>query len=468
MATIRSLSKALTAAMCSATTGGSAVITWLVIGGGSLGPRTDPRGRFIPSLSPPAMGGSREDPLLSGLLFLRMSANELLASSRRDGTTVQSIQYPLFKNMTIPVPPFDERRLIIEVTNTALAKQASIRPRLEAAHRVIERFRQSVLIAACSGGLTADWREAHTETNASHSEASLLPEGWTAKPVREIFGIQNGRAFPGKEYNQEGILLLRPGNLLASGDVSWADERTVRLPMRWAETNQQFILGRGELLMNLTAQSLKDEFLGRVCLKTDDLATWLNQRIARFINLGEYDYRPFPLIYFKSRPFRRFVDGLDSGTLIRHMHSKQILDHVMPIPPKDEQDEIVRRVNALLRLATSIEHRLPVALAHVEHSSPAILAKAFRGELLPSGPTGSSNDISGIPPKGAPPESRARRSVRAWRAGENSPPSSPSVVGRRTTRASTNLRFVCQGDRSQGRYRCRSLPLAAIRYWRNP
>lgn len=46
-------------------------------------------------------------------LFLRMSAHELLASSRRDGTTVQSVQYPLLKDMELPVPPLEERHKII-------------------------------------------------------------------------------------------------------------------------------------------------------------------------------------------------------------------------------------------------------------------------------------------------------------------------------------------------------------------
>jgi len=45
--------------------------------------------------------------------------------------------------------------------------------------------------------------------------------------------------------------------------------------------------------MNLTAQSLKDEFLGRGCLKSDGEPAPLNQRTARFHNLGEHDLRPY-------------------------------------------------------------------------------------------------------------------------------------------------------------------------------
>src|SRR5205823_3052814 len=106
-----------------------------------------------------------DEPLMNEwlALFLRMAARALLASSRRDGTTVQSIQYPLLKNTVIPVPPLEDRRKIIDAVGLALAKQSSALPHLPAARRAIERFRQAVLAAACSGRLTADWRDKHPD-----------------------------------------------------------------------------------------------------------------------------------------------------------------------------------------------------------------------------------------------------------------------------------------------------------------
>jgi type I restriction enzyme S subunit len=50
----------------------------------------------------------------------------------------------------------------------------------------------------------------------------------------------------------------------------------------------------------------------------------------------------------------------------------------------DEQHEIVRRVDALFRLADAIEKRVAAAMARVEKLTQAILAKAFRGELVPT------------------------------------------------------------------------------------
>ena len=56
------------------------------------------------------------------------------------------------------------------------------------------------------------------------------------------------------------------------------------------------------------------------------------------------------------------------------------------LPPPSEQQEIVRRVEALFAFADRIEARLATAQKTVERLTPATLAKAFRGELVPQDP----------------------------------------------------------------------------------
>lgn len=64
----------------------------------------------------------------------------------------------------------------------------------------------------------------------------------------------------------------------------------------------------------------------------------------------------------------------------------RIREIVIPFPPFAEQEEIVRRVEALFALADQIEARYAKAKAHVEKLTQSILAKAFRGELVPQDP----------------------------------------------------------------------------------
>jgi type I restriction enzyme S subunit len=56
------------------------------------------------------------------------------------------------------------------------------------------------------------------------------------------------------------------------------------------------------------------------------------------------------------------------------------------LPPLAEQQEIVRRVEVLFALADQIEARYAKAKTHVERLTQSILAKAFRGELVPQDP----------------------------------------------------------------------------------
>lgn len=56
------------------------------------------------------------------------------------------------------------------------------------------------------------------------------------------------------------------------------------------------------------------------------------------------------------------------------------------LPSLSEQNEIVRRVEELFAYADRIESRYQAARIRVDKLTSAILAKAFRGELVPQDP----------------------------------------------------------------------------------
>jgi type I restriction enzyme S subunit len=58
----------------------------------------------------------------------------------------------------------------------------------------------------------------------------------------------------------------------------------------------------------------------------------------------------------------------------------------IPFPSLAEQPEIVRRVEQLFTLADQLGARYAKAQAYVDKLTPSLLAKAFRGELVPQDP----------------------------------------------------------------------------------
>lgn len=175
--------------------------------------------------------------------------------------------------------------------------------------------------------------------------------------------------------------LLRPGNLNKSGRVTWAPKATTHLPDSFAADSPKYLLRGRHLLMNLTAQSLADDFLGRVCMSGDDDHFLLNQRIARLSSpLAHSEYLFW---VFRSSSFREFVAGLNTGSLIQHISTKQLASFVFPLPPLDDQLSLLEEIEA----AVAAIDRTEMALELVPHRSSqlrrSILAAAFAGQLVP-------------------------------------------------------------------------------------
>lgn len=59
---------------------------------------------------------------------------------------------------------------------------------------------------------------------------------------------------------------------------------------------------------------------------------------------------------------------------------------IIALPPLAEQKEIIRLVEALFKIADRIEQRYQKPRTYVDQLTQSILAKAFRGELVPQDP----------------------------------------------------------------------------------
>jgi type I restriction enzyme, S subunit len=76
--------------------------------------------------------------------------------------------------------------------------------------------------------------------------------------------------------------------------------------------------------------------------------------------------------------------GRSTAVAQPNVNATSISRLAVPLPPRREIDEIVRRVEALFKLADAIEKRVATATARADKLTQAILAKAFRGELVPT------------------------------------------------------------------------------------
>ena len=178
---------------------------------------------------------------------------------------------------------------------------------------------------------------------------------WPKVRIEDLCEMQNGRPFPRSEYVEEGLRLLRPGNLGPVGGLLWERSKTVCLPERWRRTARDFLVRKGDVLINLTAQSLDDRFMGRVCLARTDDTSLLNQRIGRFRGWSDRVLPEYVFRVLQSTLFQRHVRGMCEGSKVKHLFWPHIGRFVARVPPMSEQEsvvEVLKSVDGLLHGAT--------------------------------------------------------------------------------------------------------------------
>jgi type I restriction enzyme S subunit len=83
---------------------------------------------------------------------------------------------------------------------------------------------------------------------------------------------------------------------------------------------------------------------------------------------------------------RDLIQGITAGVAQQKISLERLKTVILEVPSLLEQQEIVRRAQALFTLADQLEARLTSARKVVDRLTPALLAKAFRGELVPQDP----------------------------------------------------------------------------------
>ncbi|MGD9938045.1 MAG: restriction endonuclease subunit S [Methanoregulaceae archaeon] len=304
--------------------------------------------------------------------FLSTSAVVDFATHQSSGMELPRTNYQKLGQLQVPLPPIAEQRRIVARLEALLADVERVRGRLEAVAATMQRFRQAVLAAAFSGDLTAELRRTlgdDIETNP-----------WVMSTISTVGLVSGGLTKNRKRSGYDTHLpYLRVANVYADRlDLSDVEEIGVD-----ANELPRILLKKGDLLIVEGNGSL--EQIGRVALWNGEIEPCVHQNHIIKIRFSDATDRRFALYWLLSPAGRQAITDVATSTSGLHTLSISKVENLpIPLPPLPEQHEIVRRVDALFALADRIEGEVAGACERVEALTQAVLAKAFRGELVPT------------------------------------------------------------------------------------
>jgi type I restriction enzyme, S subunit len=167
------------------------------------------------------------------------------------------------------IAPIAEQRRIVAKLELLLGKVSSSQQRLSRVPGLLKRFRQSVLAAACSGKLTADWRE----ENARDSD-------YTSVSLDEVADYIGGFAYRSTTFLPTGThQVIRIGNVRPMQlDVLAAP---VFIPDEIATETERFQLQPNDIIISMTGTKYKRDYGHAAMVEDHHGALFLNQRVSR-------------------------------------------------------------------------------------------------------------------------------------------------------------------------------------------
>ena len=303
------------------------------------------------------------------LQCLRSLAPQLAAKAT--GTTFPAVGGDVVRSLELPVAPEAEQKRIADKLDTVLTRVDAVNARLARVAPLIKRFRQSVLAAATSGRLTEDWRSA----NASTSD-------WDDAQIGDLLQEKPRNGYSPKAVDHETP--VRSLTLSATTTGRFRAECYKFVPDDIAPDSHLW-LSKGDVLIQ-RANSL--EYVGVSAIVDVEVHGYIYPDLMMKCRANSRTSPPFLHLLLSAESTRKYFRDNATGTAgnMPKINQQTVISAPCRVPGTAEQSEIVRRVETLFAFADRLEARLQAARTAAERLTPALLAKAFRGELVPQDP----------------------------------------------------------------------------------
>ncbi len=312
------------------------------------------------------------------------------------------------RELPIQLPPLPEQRRIVSKLESVLARSRRAKEALDAIPALLERFRQSVLAAAFRGDLTADWRAQHPDVEPLSNVLARLPtrapakrrasadatpiegrfaisagpstrpapEGWTWVQLTNVARLETGhtpsRSHP--EYWGGGIPWIGIKDARANhGSVIQQTEQTVT--QAGLDNSAARLLPTDTVCLSRTASVGYVFVLGRSMATSQDFVCWVCSEavVPKFLMY---------LLMAEGEDIRRFGKGSTHTTI----YFPEVMAFHVCLPSVSEQQQIVQQIEARFAAIERLREAWQLAQQSAQKLDEALLAKAFRGELVPQDP----------------------------------------------------------------------------------
>ena len=340
----------------------------------------------------------------------------LYISEQAKGTNIKNIKNEYLENFSIPLPPLNEQKRIVEKLNFLFEKTKRAKEIIEEIKIDIENRKISILDRAFKGILTSKWRNENKVSDVKELLKSINDEKVKKWEEDCLQAEKNGSKKPKKPIIREVEDMIVP-----------VDEQPYKLPDNWVwvkldnlcskitdgthktpkytDSGVPFISVKdiydNQVSFDNTkfiSQEEHNELYKRCNPEYDDILLTKSGTIGRtaviktqnefslFVSVALLkNYKNIIDSSYLSLNIQDFFNKINisqtiKGGVIKNYHITDMKEQLIPLPPLEEQQEIVRILDEVLENENRVKELVELE-EKIDILEKSILNKAFKGEL---------------------------------------------------------------------------------------
>ncbi|MBW4708119.1 restriction endonuclease subunit S [Roseobacter sp. YSTF-M11] len=291
--------------------------------------------------------------------------------SQSTGVSYPAINPSTLSNIEVPLPDLATQRQIADFLDRETARIDLL---IEKKQRLAERLEEEK-DARITHEVTGNTREHSDRKPSRNAFISSIPALWNDAQLKHVVRpgtvITYGIVQAGPEY-EGGIPYIRTGDM--KGEALPLSDYPHTSP-EIAKSYSRSALERGDLVMAIRATVGK-------CLRVPDelVGANLTQGTAK-ISPGPRVRRDYLYFALKSKPSLSFFDESAKGATFKEITLDRLRRLVIPMPPLDEQDQIVRRLLHLERRHSRVTEAITASIDRLREYRSALITAAVTGQI---------------------------------------------------------------------------------------
>ena len=282
--------------------------------------------------------------------FLLSQRNGFIAKG--GGGAQPNISKEIIVNTFIPLPPLSEQQRIVMEIEKWFALIDQVEQGKADLQNTIKQTKSKILDLAIHGKLVP--QDPNDEpaikllkrinpdfTPCDNGHSRKLPQGWYSVTANDVCSIIGGVSYNKADIQDTGIRVLRGGNIQNGKVIDCFDDVFISLSYQNNDNQVQ----RGDIIV--VASTGSQTLIGKTGFADRDIPKPQIGAFLRIVRPKQKTLSPYIRLIFQTDAYKDYIRNVAKGSNINNVKNAHLQNFQICLPPLEEQQRIVQKIEEL-------------------------------------------------------------------------------------------------------------------------